>query len=118
MDACKCIVSLRHGVTLNNRRAPNPLVRLMEREGMWEAPDPPPGVFSLKIKGGSELNRTVTWPGFESRRRYGWGTINSYWGTINSHLAASPLVRFTDGVEGWEAPYSPPRSLKIGVEPS
>ncbi|GFU26083.1 hypothetical protein TNCV_5105411 [Trichonephila clavipes] len=37
MDVCKRIVSLWHGVTLNNRRAASPLARLMEGEERWEA---------------------------------------------------------------------------------
>ncbi|GFW46938.1 hypothetical protein TNCV_2982941 [Trichonephila clavipes] len=32
MDVCKCIVPSRYGGTLNNLRAPSPLVRLVERE--------------------------------------------------------------------------------------
>ncbi|GFU18194.1 hypothetical protein TNCV_2033441 [Trichonephila clavipes] len=31
-DVCKCIVPLRHGGTLNSRRAASPLVRLVEEE--------------------------------------------------------------------------------------
>ncbi|GFU40738.1 uncharacterized protein TNCV_3230971 [Trichonephila clavipes] len=49
MDVCKCIVPLRHGGTLNSRRAASPLVRLAEGEEMWEPPDHP-RVFSLKIR--------------------------------------------------------------------
>ncbi|GFV03356.1 uncharacterized protein TNCV_4019531 [Trichonephila clavipes] len=48
MDVCKCILPSRHGGTLNNRRAASPLVRLVEWEEKWEAPDHP-RVFSLKI---------------------------------------------------------------------
>ncbi|GFT50212.1 hypothetical protein TNCV_3622671 [Trichonephila clavipes] len=48
MDVCKCIVPLRHGVTINSRRAASHLVRLEEREDKWEASDPL-RVFSLKI---------------------------------------------------------------------
>ncbi|GFX31775.1 hypothetical protein TNCV_171081 [Trichonephila clavipes] len=36
MDVCKCIVPLRHGYTLNSRRASSPLVRLVEGEEKWE----------------------------------------------------------------------------------
>ncbi|GFS64435.1 hypothetical protein TNCV_3955961 [Trichonephila clavipes] len=32
MDVCKCIVHLKHGGTLNNRRVVSPLVRLVEGE--------------------------------------------------------------------------------------
>ncbi|GFU35402.1 hypothetical protein TNCV_3640991 [Trichonephila clavipes] len=32
MDVCKFIVPSRYGVTLNNRRVPSPLVRLMDGE--------------------------------------------------------------------------------------
>ncbi|GFX04069.1 hypothetical protein TNCV_3972181 [Trichonephila clavipes] len=41
MDVCKCMLSLRHGGTLNSRRTASPQVRLVkgERE-WWEAPDP------------------------------------------------------------------------------
>ncbi|GFW88437.1 hypothetical protein TNCV_3552071 [Trichonephila clavipes] len=45
---CLCIGPSRHEGTLNSRRASNPLVRLMEGEERWEAPDPL-RVFSLKI---------------------------------------------------------------------
>ncbi|GFU18097.1 uncharacterized protein TNCV_1446521 [Trichonephila clavipes] len=38
MDVRKCIVPLRHGGTLNSRRAASPLVRLVEEE-RWENPD-------------------------------------------------------------------------------
>ncbi|GFV58952.1 hypothetical protein TNCV_1804901 [Trichonephila clavipes] len=41
MDVCKCIVPLRHGGTLNSRRAASPLVWLVERVERWEAPDHP-----------------------------------------------------------------------------
>ncbi|GFX35551.1 hypothetical protein TNCV_103581 [Trichonephila clavipes] len=50
MDVCKCRVPARHAGTLNSRRAASPLVRLVEVEERWEAPDPlPPRVFSLKL---------------------------------------------------------------------
>ncbi|GFX56318.1 hypothetical protein TNCV_2242501 [Trichonephila clavipes] len=32
MNICKCIVPLRHGATINSRRAASPLVRLVEGE--------------------------------------------------------------------------------------
>ncbi|GFS72752.1 hypothetical protein TNCV_1421341 [Trichonephila clavipes] len=38
---------LRHGGTLNSRRAASPLVRLVEGEERWKTPDPTPRVFSL-----------------------------------------------------------------------
>ncbi|GFU89993.1 uncharacterized protein TNCV_2438801 [Trichonephila clavipes] len=47
-DVCKCIVPSRHGGTLNSRRAASSLVRLVEGEKRWEAPDHP-REFSLKI---------------------------------------------------------------------
>ncbi|GFW80111.1 hypothetical protein TNCV_460201 [Trichonephila clavipes] len=40
-DTSKCIVPSRHGGTLNSRRAASPLVKLMEGEKRWEAPDHP-----------------------------------------------------------------------------
>ncbi|GFX11229.1 uncharacterized protein TNCV_1893701 [Trichonephila clavipes] len=51
MDVCKCIVPLRHGCTLNSRRAANPLVRLVEER--WEVSDPSQGVLPLNW-GGTE----------------------------------------------------------------
>ncbi|GFW65077.1 uncharacterized protein TNCV_393431 [Trichonephila clavipes] len=45
MDACKCIVPLRHGDILNSRRATSPLVRLVEAEEKWEASDHPQDVL-------------------------------------------------------------------------
>ncbi|GFW24107.1 uncharacterized protein TNCV_4951511 [Trichonephila clavipes] len=49
----------RHVSTLNSRRAASPLVRLVERDERWEAPDHPQSVLHLNW-GGSEPNRTVT----------------------------------------------------------
>ncbi|GFX70196.1 uncharacterized protein TNCV_4616341 [Trichonephila clavipes] len=48
MDVCNCIVPSWHGGTLNSRRAASPLVRLVEGEDRWEAPDHP-RVSSFKI---------------------------------------------------------------------
>ncbi|GFX53490.1 hypothetical protein TNCV_4652761 [Trichonephila clavipes] len=45
--------------TLNSRRAASPLVRLVEGEERWEAPDHPQGVLSLNWDE-TELNRSVT----------------------------------------------------------
>ncbi|GFV56396.1 uncharacterized protein TNCV_855491 [Trichonephila clavipes] len=59
MDVCKCIVPSRQGGTLNSRRAASPLVRLVEEEERWEAPDHPQGVLPQNW-GGTEQNRTVT----------------------------------------------------------
>ncbi|GFX17486.1 uncharacterized protein TNCV_3410861 [Trichonephila clavipes] len=36
MDVCKCTVPLRHGGTLNNRRAASSLVRLVEGEESYD----------------------------------------------------------------------------------
>ncbi|GFV49093.1 uncharacterized protein TNCV_236271 [Trichonephila clavipes] len=58
MDVCKCIVPSPHGGTLNSRRATSPLVRLVEGEERWEAPDYPQGVLPLNW-GKTELNRSV-----------------------------------------------------------
>ncbi|GFX97635.1 uncharacterized protein TNCV_2841951 [Trichonephila clavipes] len=59
MDVCKCIVPAWHGGTLNSRRAASPLVRLVEGEERWEAPDHPQGVLPQNW-GETELNRSVT----------------------------------------------------------
>ncbi|GFY34659.1 uncharacterized protein TNCV_1373501 [Trichonephila clavipes] len=59
MDVCKCIVSLRKGGTLNSRRAASHLVRLVEGEERWEAPDHPQGVLPQNW-GEIVLNRSVT----------------------------------------------------------
>ncbi|GFW82453.1 uncharacterized protein TNCV_3819321 [Trichonephila clavipes] len=59
MDVCKCIVPLRHGCTLNSRRAASPLVWLVEVEERWETPGHPQGFLPLNW-GGTEPNRTVT----------------------------------------------------------
>ncbi|GFV91016.1 hypothetical protein TNCV_1248991 [Trichonephila clavipes] len=59
MDVCKCIVPLRHGGTLNSRRAASPLVWLEEGEDRWGAPDDPQGVLPQNW-GRNESNRTVT----------------------------------------------------------
>ncbi|GFX29226.1 uncharacterized protein TNCV_3217601 [Trichonephila clavipes] len=48
MDVCKCIVPSRHG-GINSRRAASPLVRLVEEEERWEASDPSPWNYPLKL---------------------------------------------------------------------
>ncbi|GFY16793.1 uncharacterized protein TNCV_4337941 [Trichonephila clavipes] len=58
MDVCECIVPSGHGSTLNSRRAASPLVRLVEGEERWEAPDHPQGVLPQNW-GETELNRSV-----------------------------------------------------------
>ncbi|GFX44166.1 uncharacterized protein TNCV_4119621 [Trichonephila clavipes] len=57
MDACKCIVHLGHGGTLNSRRASSPLVWLVEER--CEAPDQPQGFLPLNC-GGTEQKCIVT----------------------------------------------------------
>ncbi|GFU63640.1 uncharacterized protein TNCV_4588451 [Trichonephila clavipes] len=47
------------GGTLNSRRAASSLVRLVEGEERWNAPDHPQGVLPLNW-GETELNRSVT----------------------------------------------------------
>ncbi|GFT81915.1 uncharacterized protein TNCV_3908891 [Trichonephila clavipes] len=60
MDVCKCIVPSRQGGgTLNSRRATSPLVRLVDGEERWEAPDHPQGVLPQNW-GRTEQNRNVT----------------------------------------------------------
>ncbi|GFV83120.1 uncharacterized protein TNCV_2802461 [Trichonephila clavipes] len=59
MGVCKCLVPLRHGGTLNSRRAASPLVWLVEGEDRWEAPGHSQGFLPLNC-GGTEKNRTVT----------------------------------------------------------
>ncbi|GFS98792.1 cullin-4A [Trichonephila clavipes] len=60
MDVCKCIEPLRYGgCTLNSRRTASPLVRLMEGEERWEAPDPSQGVLPQNW-GETEPNCTAT----------------------------------------------------------
>ncbi|GFX34600.1 uncharacterized protein TNCV_3658381 [Trichonephila clavipes] len=59
MDVCKCIVPLRHGGTLNSRRASSPLVGLVEEEERWEVSDNPQSVLPLNW-GKTEPNRAVT----------------------------------------------------------
>ncbi|GFY11305.1 cullin-4A [Trichonephila clavipes] len=59
MEVYKCIVSSRHGSTLNSRRAASPLVRLVEGEESWESPDHPQGNLPLNWDE-TELNRSVT----------------------------------------------------------
>ncbi|GFW56286.1 uncharacterized protein TNCV_1878061 [Trichonephila clavipes] len=50
---------LRHGGTLNSRRATSLLVWLVEGEERWEAPGHPQGFLPLNW-GRTEQNRTVT----------------------------------------------------------
>ncbi|GFW43708.1 uncharacterized protein TNCV_4770571 [Trichonephila clavipes] len=66
MDVCKCIVPSRHGGTINSRRAGSPLVRLVEREGRWEAPDHPQGSLPQNW-GRIEQNRIVTFLMLEAK---------------------------------------------------
>ncbi|GFV50435.1 uncharacterized protein TNCV_626781 [Trichonephila clavipes] len=47
MDICECIVPSLHWCTLNSRRAASSLVRLVEWEERWKAPDHPQGVLPL-----------------------------------------------------------------------
>ncbi|GFV50937.1 hypothetical protein TNCV_301981 [Trichonephila clavipes] len=72
MGVCKYIVPLRHGGTLNSRRASSPLVRLGEREVRWKAPNPPQGCSSSKL---------------------GWNRTKSY-----CHLYGAQGLRLTTGV--------------------
>ncbi|GFV04322.1 uncharacterized protein TNCV_919431 [Trichonephila clavipes] len=60
MDVCKCIVSLRHGGTLNNHRAASSLVRLVEGQERCEAADPQGGPLLPQNCNGTELNRIVS----------------------------------------------------------
>ncbi|GFX05675.1 hypothetical protein TNCV_3197921 [Trichonephila clavipes] len=54
-------VPSRHGGTLNSRRSASPLVRLVEGEEMWEAPEQPL-VSSLKIgMGNSQIPQSPGW---------------------------------------------------------
>ncbi|GFX48075.1 uncharacterized protein TNCV_4114101 [Trichonephila clavipes] len=59
MDVCECIVPSRYGSTLNSCRAASPLVRLVEVEERWEAPDYLKVVLPQKW-GETKLNRSVT----------------------------------------------------------
>ncbi|GFW79130.1 uncharacterized protein TNCV_3631611 [Trichonephila clavipes] len=59
MDICKRIERLRHGGTLNSRRAANLLGWLMEGGERWEAPGHSQAFLPLNW-GGTEKNRTVT----------------------------------------------------------
>ncbi|GFX55171.1 uncharacterized protein TNCV_1156321 [Trichonephila clavipes] len=59
MDVCKCIVPSMHGGILNSRQATSPLVRLVEVEERWEAPDHSQKVLPQNW-GETELNRSVT----------------------------------------------------------
>ncbi|GFW97342.1 hypothetical protein TNCV_3091801 [Trichonephila clavipes] len=52
-------VPLRHGVTLHSHRAASLLVRLVEGEVRWEAPDHSQGVLPHNW-GGKEPNHTMT----------------------------------------------------------
>ncbi|GFT74218.1 uncharacterized protein TNCV_4081391 [Trichonephila clavipes] len=59
MDVSKCIVSARHGGTLNSHQAASPLVWLVEEEEKWEVPGHPQGFLPLNW-GVTEQIRTVT----------------------------------------------------------
>ncbi|GFW01456.1 uncharacterized protein TNCV_5031061 [Trichonephila clavipes] len=55
----KCIVPLRHGGTLNSRRAASPIKTLLEGEERWVAPDHPQGVLPQNWDK-TDLKRSVT----------------------------------------------------------
>ncbi|GFX23452.1 cullin-4A [Trichonephila clavipes] len=59
IDVCKCIVTSRHGGTLNSRQAASPLMRLVEGEERWEIPERPQGILPQNWDE-TELNRSVT----------------------------------------------------------
>ncbi|GFV23078.1 uncharacterized protein TNCV_5101731 [Trichonephila clavipes] len=59
MDVCKCIVPLRHGGTLNSRRAASPPMWLVEGDERWEASAHPQDFLPLNW-GVTEQNRNVT----------------------------------------------------------
>ncbi|GFU18429.1 uncharacterized protein TNCV_1981061 [Trichonephila clavipes] len=124
--------------TLNSRRAISPLVRLVEGEERWEAPDHHQGVLPCNW-GGSEQNRTVTCMVLKATdndrlKNLPLAAMNfagldlmvlssvplRHGGTLNSHRAASPLVWLMERKERWEVPDHPQGylSLSFGVEPS
>ncbi|GFY35593.1 uncharacterized protein TNCV_196931 [Trichonephila clavipes] len=59
MDVCECKVPSWHEGTLNSHRVASLLVKLVEGEERWKAPDHPQGVLPQNC-GGTEKNRTVT----------------------------------------------------------
>ncbi|GFV59201.1 uncharacterized protein TNCV_2339421 [Trichonephila clavipes] len=59
MNVCKCIVPSQHGDTLNSHRATSLLVRLVEGEERWQAPDYSQGVLSQNWSE-AELSRLVS----------------------------------------------------------
>ncbi|GFS65391.1 uncharacterized protein TNCV_2451931 [Trichonephila clavipes] len=67
MDVCRYIVPSWHEGILNSRRAANPLVRLVEEEERWEAPDHPQDCLPQNW-GGNVSNRTVTYMVLNDRR--------------------------------------------------
>ncbi|GFV25052.1 uncharacterized protein TNCV_885181 [Trichonephila clavipes] len=89
MDVCKCMVPLRHGGTLNSRRAASPLVWLMEGEERWEAL--PSRVFSLKI--GVEQSKTVLSPAWCSKIRLTTGLKILALSRDEYHVPGSDFVR-------------------------
>ncbi|GFX56921.1 hypothetical protein TNCV_3566931 [Trichonephila clavipes] len=73
MDACKCIVLLRHGGTPNSHRATSPIVWLVEGEERWEVP--------LKAKANGRRKNSSPLPRYISRastrRRRGIAAIEA-----------------------------------------
>ncbi|GFY11828.1 uncharacterized protein TNCV_1530201 [Trichonephila clavipes] len=61
IDICKSIVPLRHGGTLNSRRAASPLVRFVEGEERWEAPNHPQGVLPQNWEEPSKIVLSPSW---------------------------------------------------------
>ncbi|GFX13162.1 uncharacterized protein TNCV_2989261 [Trichonephila clavipes] len=59
MDVFKCIITSRHGGTLNSRRAASPLAKLVEEEERSEALDKTQGVLPQNWDG-TKKNRILT----------------------------------------------------------
>ncbi|GFY35773.1 hypothetical protein TNCV_4841501 [Trichonephila clavipes] len=66
MDVCKCFVRLRHGRTLNSRRAESPPGRLVEEEERCETLGYHQGILPYKW-GGTKPNCTAICMVLETR---------------------------------------------------
>ncbi|GFW06041.1 hypothetical protein TNCV_4478351 [Trichonephila clavipes] len=80
MNVCYCIVTLRHGGTLNSHRDASPLGRLVEEEERWKASDHLRGFFSQNWDG-TKPNHNVTFKVLkatsnERRNSYLFATMN------------------------------------------
>ncbi|GFW75608.1 hypothetical protein TNCV_4427911 [Trichonephila clavipes] len=101
MDVCKCIMPLRHGGTLNSRRAASPLVWLVERE-RGGRPWPPQDFLPLI---GVEPSKIILSPAWCSKLRLTTGVKIPALSRNEFCGLRSDFVRQTPGGRGIPPPH-------------